>query len=191
MDSAERVADLLYEGETVVESVEIEGNGVVVTSHRVLALTPDREGANYRYVDRPNVNGVRVETVGASRWVKRTFSPFLLAIILLAGGWVVDLDGLTSALGTEEADAASRTGVGGIVSMAEGLGRALALLDEALLVGGALCLLIVAVFLGLYMRSRTRRLTLVVAGDDDLTVPIEHDHPEAVGALRELLGSLK
>jgi len=189
MDWRERVDDLLYQGETVVESVDLEGNGVVVTSHRVLALTPDLDGPNYRHVDRPNVTGVRVETVGASRWLERTLRPFVFGLVLLVGGWVLDLDGLTSGLGTAETDAASQTGVGGIVSMAEGLGRALALLDEALLVGGALCFLLVALFLGLYVRSRTRRLTLVVAGDDDQTIPIERDHPEAVASLRDLLGT--
>ncbi|MFC7026658.1 hypothetical protein ACFQH8_02280 [Halomicroarcula sp. GCM10025710] len=35
-----------------------------MTSHRLLAFTPDREGPNYRTVDRPNVEGVDVRTSG-------------------------------------------------------------------------------------------------------------------------------
>ncbi|MFW5919801.1 MAG: hypothetical protein ACOCSF_06365, partial [Halanaeroarchaeum sp.] len=100
MDWRERIADLLFEGEAVVETVDVDGNGVVVTSHRVLALTPDLDGSNYRHVDRPNVTGVRVETVGASRWLRRAFQPFVLGLVLLVGGWIVDLDGLTTGLET-------------------------------------------------------------------------------------------
>ena len=188
MDPEARVADLLYRGETMAESVEIDGNGVVVTSHRVLALTPELDGPNFRHVDRPNVTGVRVETVGASRWLRRTFQPFVLGLVLLAGGWTVDLDGLTSGLDSTSTETAGQTGVGGIVSMAEGLGRALALLDEVLLIGGALSLVVVVIFLALYARSRTRQLTVVVAGEDDLTVPLEREQPDAVATLR---GALK
>jgi len=189
MDPAERVADLLYQGEAVVEPVEIEGNAVVVTSHRVLALTPALDGPDYRHVDRPNVTEVRIEIGGSTRWLERTVRPFLLGVVLLAGGWIVDLDGLTSGLERTDPGTAGSAGIGGIVSLAEDLGRALALLDEALLVGGALCLLLVAAFLGLYAHSRERRLVLAVAGGDDLTIPVERDHPEAVGRLRDLLGS--
>jgi hypothetical protein len=184
MDPTERVGSLLYQGESIEESVEFEDNAVVVTSHRVLALTPDLDGPNYRHVDRPNVTGVRVETVGASRWLERTVQPLALGIVLLAGGWIVDLDGLTSGLENTETGGAGRAGIGGIVSMAESLGRALALLDEVLLIGGALSLLVVVLFLALYARSRTRQVTVVVAGEDDLTVPLEREHPDAVATLR-------
>ncbi|HKL28059.1 MAG TPA: hypothetical protein VJ898_02210 [Natrialbaceae archaeon] len=189
MDPEARVSDLLYRGETVAESVEVDGNGVVVTSHRVLALTPEGDGPNFRHVDRPNVTGVRVETVGASRWLRRTFQPFVLGLVLLAGGWIVDLDGLTSGLDSTSTETAGRTGVGGVVSMAEGLGRALAFFDDALLVGGALCLLLVAAFLGVYAHSRQRRLIVAVAGEEDLSIPVECDRPEAVGRLRDCLRS--
>jgi hypothetical protein len=189
MDPEARVADLLYRGETVAESVEVDGNGVVVTSHRVLALTPDLDGPNFRHVDRPNVTGVRMETGGASRWLERTLRPLVLGLVLLTGGWIVDLDGITSGLDSTSTETAGQTGVGGIASMAEGLGRSLALLDDALLVGGALCLFLAAAFLGLYAHGRQRRLIVAVAGDEDLSIPVERDRPEAVGRLRDCLRS--
>ena len=43
-----RVDDLLYDGETARETVDVGTSRVVVTSHRVLAFTPDADGENFR-----------------------------------------------------------------------------------------------------------------------------------------------
>ena len=65
----ERAEGLLYEGESVRETVPVGAGGIVVTTHRLLAFTPDREGPNFRQVDRPNVDGAEVRTVGTFRFL--------------------------------------------------------------------------------------------------------------------------
>jgi len=66
MHWVERAEGLLYEGESVRETVPVGAGVVVVTTHRLLAFTPDREGPDFRQVDRPNVDGAEVRTVGTS-----------------------------------------------------------------------------------------------------------------------------
>jgi hypothetical protein len=187
MDPDERVADLLFSGETIVETAEFGSSVVVVTSHRVLALTPDVDGPNYRHVDRPNVSGVRIETIGATRWLRRAARPFVVGVVLLIGGWSVDLGGFTSALDGTSTEAAGTAGIGGITSMARDLGRVLALFDEALLVGGVACLFLVVGLLALYLSSRQRSLTISVAGGADVEVPCEGASEESVDRLRAVL----
>jgi hypothetical protein len=163
-DPRDRVDRLLYDGERVVESVALGGDRVVVTSHRLLALTPETDGANFRAVDLPNVEGVRVSTDGTRRYLRWTVRPLVLGLLLLLGGSLIDLD---DPLAGTDTSGAGATGAGGIVSTVSSFTSLLAVLDEAMLAGGAVCLLVVALLLGLYLRSRATSLVVSVAGDDD------------------------
>jgi len=56
-----RVDELLYAGESIEERIGVGDADVVVTTHRVLALTPSGDGERYRAIDRPNVLGASID----------------------------------------------------------------------------------------------------------------------------------
>lgn len=184
MQWTERVDTLLYDGETVERRFDLDDRVVVVTSHRVLAFTPEDEGATYAHVDRPNVAGVSVASDGDRRYLWRAIKPGLLGAGSLAFASVVSLEGVVPPLETANVDA----GTPGMAGVADALGTVrslLALLDLAMLVGG-LALAGVAVFLlGAYFHSRTRELVVEVDGEDDVIVPVDDRGEELAADLRE------
>jgi len=179
-DWRERVDRLLYDGERVLESAAVAGDRVVVTTHRVLALTPNGDGANFRAVDLPNVEGIRVSTDGTRRYLRWTIRPLVLGAVLVLAGTRLDIGDPLSGMDTSSAEA---TGTGGILSTVSSLTSLLAALDEVMLAVGAGCLLVVALLLGLYLHSRQRRLVVGVAGDDDLKLPVDAGQESAATRL--------
>ncbi|WP_276255299.1 hypothetical protein [Halomontanus rarus] len=181
MPWADRVERLLYEGETCERRFDF-GSGsesesapttLVVTSHRVLAFTPERDGANFRQVDRPNVDGVAVTTTGRSTYRWRALKLGLVGIGLLAVSAAVSFDSLLSPASLESAGVDSSTpGTEGITGALAQIETMLAILDALILVGGLVTSAAALAFVGLSLRSRTRRLVLEVAGGDDVAVPI-------------------
>jgi len=179
-DWRDRVDRLLYDGERVVESVAVTDDRVVVTTHRVLALTPNAEGANFRAVDLPNVEGVEISTGGTGRYLRWTIRPLVLGAILVVAGTQLDLGDPLSGMDTSSAEA---TGTGDILSTVSSLTSLLAVLDEVMLAIGGVCLLVVALLLGLYLHSRETALVIGVAGDDDLRLPADAGDESVVGRL--------
>lgn len=179
-DWRDRVDRLLYDGERVRESVAVADDRVVVTTHRVLALTPNADGANFRAVDRPNVESVDLSTGGTGRYLRWTIRPLVLGAILVVAGTQLDLGDPLSGMDTSSAEA---TGTGGILSTVSSLTSLLAVLDEVMLAVGAVCLLVVALLLGLYLHSRETALVIGVAGDDDVRLPVDGGHESAAARL--------
>jgi hypothetical protein len=175
---------LLYDGERVRESVAVADDRVVVTTHRVLALTPNADGANFRAVDRPNVEGVELSTGGTGRYLRWTIRPLVLGAILVVAGTQLDLGDPLSGMDTSSAEA---TGTGGILSTVSSLTSLLAVLDEVMLAVGAVCLLVVALLLGLYLYSRETALVIGVAGDDDVRLPVGGGHESAAARLESVV----
>ncbi|MFB6297679.1 MAG: hypothetical protein ABEH56_04090 [Salinirussus sp.] len=176
MSWRDRAEDLLYEGETVEDAVEWDGASVVVTSHRVLAFTPETEGANFSQVDRPNVDGIETGARSRSELLERGVRYGVIGAILVVAGITIDMD---SILGDVDLGAASTSqvgvGLGGIMGV---MGRMLGLLrnlDSLMQTFGALGLVLAAVLLGVYWFTRTPTLTIEVAGGDDIHVPRPDD----------------
>ncbi len=96
MDWVARAESLLYDGEVIEADVRLDRGGVVVTSHRVLVFTPDREGSNYRQVDRPNVEGVDVTTSGDWSFLELGVKALVVGVVLVAAGMTVSLDSLVA-----------------------------------------------------------------------------------------------
>lgn len=178
-DWRDRADDLLYEGETVDETVDVADNRLVVTSHRLLAFTPDGD-ANYQHVDRPNVEGLSLETDGNPRYLRWSLRPGVLGLLLLGAGTQFSIDDPLSSIDTSGAGAA---GTGGIVGTVREFTRLLTLVDDVMRAVGALSLLVVVLLLALYLRSRQRRLVVQVAGDDPIEVPVSGDVDAAVSRL--------
>jgi len=175
MDWVERAEELLYDGESVREQVRVGKGGVVVTSNRVLAFTPDREGPNYRQIDRPNVEGVSLSTSGEFGFLEQAVKAIVVGIVLVVAGMTVNLDGLVSGISLDSGGAAGAVGLGGMMGLLQGMLSLLAQLDDLMRLFGGLALAFGAVVLGVYLWSREELLVISVAGGDDveLTAPDE------------------
>lgn len=184
------VEDLLYEGETVRGRVSVGDNRVVVTTHRLLAFTPTREGENYRQVDLPNVDDVRAGYDGEDHLLPRALRAAVYGLVLLAVGVFVDFDSFvpTDAFdGTGEA--AGRIGLGGMFAMMGQLLDIVARLDDAALVIGVLVCLFAVFVLAVYVLTRDRAVVVRVAGDTpDVVVPV--DEADVQIAVSQLEGAL-
>jgi hypothetical protein len=174
-----QVDQLLYDGETVQSRVEVGEGGVVVTTHRVLVFTPDREGANYTAVDRPNVSGVTERTVGNGSLLEPALKGTIVGGFLLAGGYFVSLDSLVGGI---DLTGTGQIGLGGFLGLMQQLLTALALVDELMTVAGAGAIILATALFGLYLLSRERVIVVGVEGredvhmtapDDDVTLAIE------------------
>ncbi len=170
-DWRDRVDQLLYAGERVTESVDVGAGRVVVTTHRVLAFTPEGDGANFRTADRPNVEGARVGADGNRRYLRWALGPLLLGALLLAAGSQLSVGDPLSGVDTSGGGTA---GTGGIVSTVAGITSLLSLLDELMVAVGAVCLLLAALLVGVYLLGR-ERLLVVSVEDPDPAGPLDTD----------------
>ena len=175
MDWLERAETLLYDGESIRESVRVGSGGVVVTSHRVLAFTPDYEGANYRQVDRPNVEGAELRTDGEFTFLQQAVKALLVGAVLVVAGLTVSLDGLVSGVSLDAGGAAGTVGLGGMLGVLQSLLGLLARLDDLMVLFGGLALAFGVVVLAVYVWSRERVLVVTVAGGDDVELPAPED----------------
>jgi len=180
---ADRIQDLLYDGETVRETVAVEGARVVVTSHRVLAFTPDSDGANFRQVERPNVVGVSTGAEANGALLARGVRWAVIGLVLLGIGTVVDFGGIVGSVDLSTGGTAG-VGIGGVLGAVQGMLDLLRQLDAILQGLGALGALLGALVLGGYLITRTPTLVVEVAGDDgDVHLP----RPDDAGATSDRL----
>ncbi|MFC7076586.1 hypothetical protein [Haloarcula halophila] len=182
----DRADDLLFDGETIETQVAVGDGGVVVTTHRVLAFTPDRDGPNYRTVDRPNVEGVDHTTSGDWAFLEQGLKALVAGIVLIVAGRLISLDSLVGGISLDSAGASGQLGLGGMMGLLGSMLTLLAQLDDLMQLFGGLALAFAAVVLGVYAWSRESLLVFSVAGEDDieLTAP-EEDH--ALDQLRTAL----
>ncbi|WP_436928652.1 hypothetical protein [Halosimplex halobium] len=177
--------DLLYDGETVRERVELaDGNRVVVTTHRLLAFTPDSDGENYRAVELPNVADVRAGHEGETNLRGLGVRLGAYGAVLLAVGVFVDFGSFVPTDAFAGAGA-GRLGMGGLLATLQRFLSLLAGADEfARLVGSALVLFAVFVA-GVYLLTRDRVLEIAVAGDGD-PIRVPADAEALDGAVADL-----
>ncbi|MBX0324226.1 hypothetical protein EGH21_14400 [Halomicroarcula sp. F13] len=175
MDWVERAGDLLYDGESIREHVRVGDGGVVVTSHRLLAFTPDRDGPNFRQVDRPNVEGVDRRSAGNADFLEQGVKALVAGVVLVVAGQMVSLDGLVAGVSLDGVGSAGAMGLGGMLGLLQGLLRLLAQLDDIMTLFGGLALALAAVVLGVYLWSREAVLVVSVAGGDDVELSAPED----------------
>jgi len=175
MDWVARAESLLYDGEVIEEDVQLDRGGIIVTSHRVLVFTPDREGSNYRQVDRPNVEGVDLTTKGDWSFLELGVKALVVGVVLVAAGMTVSLDSLVGNVSLDSGGAASAVGIGGMLGMLQSMLTLMAQLDDLMRLFGGLALAFAAVVLGVYLWSRDRLLVVRVAGDDDIELAAPED----------------
>lgn len=182
-----RVDELLYESETVEETVDVETARVVVTSHRVLSFTPEMDGENFTQVERPNVTGVGTGARGNTKLAGRSIRYGVYGIVLVLGGLLIDFESYVGGL-EFDAEATSETGAGGIVSIAQAMLNFMAQLDELMQVLGAVLLLAAVVMFAVYWMLREPTLKIAVAGEEaDLHVPRPTETEAAIDRLEAAL----
>jgi hypothetical protein len=180
-----RVDDLLFEGESVTADVACGTATVVVTSHRVLAFTPDRDGANFRQVDRPNVAGVSVGTDGQMPLLLQAGQAGALGAVLLVAGLFVSFDGL---VGDVDLSTGGELGIGGILGMVRTMMDVLGMLDDLMRAAGAIALLTAVALAGAYRWTRERYLRIEVAGEErDIRLPVPDDRSATVDRLERAM----
>ncbi|MEF8782540.1 MAG: hypothetical protein V5A39_06190 [Haloarculaceae archaeon] len=167
----DRVEDLLYDGETVRETVDLEAGQVVVTSHRVLAFTPGTNGANFRQADLPNVEGVGFGAETEANLLERAIRFGVVGVVLAGFGVVVDFGSIVGDVDLTGGEAAGKIGIGGMLGSIQTLLGLIRSLDQYMQLFGAVALLLAALFLGVYWYLREPTLVVEVAGEDDIHVP--------------------
>lgn len=186
-DWSDRVEELLYEGEAVTERVSAGNANVVVTTHRVLAFTPEMDGENFRQVERPNVTDVAVRSDGETRFLLTGFRAGLFGVVLLGVGMAVDFGALMGDIDLTDTST-GQLGIGGILGMVQGMISIISSLDDYMRMVGALLLLVALVPVAVYLYSRETRLVLTIAGGEDLPIATSPDDAEAnVARLREAI----
>jgi hypothetical protein len=180
-----RVDDLLYEGESVRETIDIDTARVVVTSHRVLAFTPEMDGKNLAQADRPNVAGIETSAEANTDLLERGVRYGIIGAVLVATGLIVDFG---SILGDVEFDAgaAQEVGAGGLIGLTQTLLGIMTQLDFLLRVFGGLAIFLAVVLLGVYWFERNPTLVIALAGDDS---NIQLPRPNDVESARSRLES--
>lgn len=160
-------ADLRYEGEQLLDRVDFDGTRVVVTTDRVLVLTPNGPGRRLRSVYRPNVTGVTsgIQSDPATGW--RAVQAGVYTALLLAGGSLVELDGVVNAV-----DLGGLGGLGGGAAVLEQILSLLGLLDDVLLLAGAVSGIAAVALAVIYFWQREREFQIQVAGGEPVVLPI-------------------
>lgn len=176
---SDRVEDLLFDGEEIEEQVELGTAAVVVTSHRVLAFTPESDGSNFQQVDRPNVTGVRLRAGGESQFLTQGARAALYGIILVVAGMLLPIDSILAGVALPQST--GQLGIGGIMGLFQRMLTLLQNLDDFMRLIGALLLLFALVPFGVYLWSRERALVIDVAGEEDsIRVPTPDEDAESI-----------
>lgn len=174
--------DLLEDGERVEREVSVGEDTLVVTDRRLLAFTPSGDGKNYRHVERPNVSHVRI----ARRSDRGHLTNGLLYLLIGVGTAVVghqflETDGLLGSVPT--GPGAASLGIGDLITK---VSFWLGLVDDGVVVLGAIIALPALYHAVQFLRSRQSVLSVGVAGDDDIDLPTKRvdDPNNAVEQLR-------
>ncbi|MFB6110259.1 MAG: hypothetical protein ABEJ60_05220 [Halodesulfurarchaeum sp.] len=161
------VEQLCYGGEGLLESVRGRSAGVAVTSHRVLAFTPESAGANLRTVERPNATGLSKGATGDERWFLAGGKWLIVGVALAVAGFGLDFGGLMGTL-DQTPGQIGVSWIGGLFSLFR---TGFSLLDDVLLLGGGAAVLGGLALLGWYWQTRREIVAIHVAGGPDLELP--------------------
>lgn len=184
-DWSEAVEQLLFDGEAVETSVDAGTATVVVTTHRVLAFTPQLDGSDYRALDRPNVHGVHRRSVDRIDLRAHVAKIGVAGAVLVLAGVLFDPGALIPRPDvTSEVDGGEMGDVGGVVNLVDGLLGAFHALDGVLLVVGGLLVAAALALGGIQLATRENRIAIEVAGSDDPLLLPDRIDDEALAALQ-------
>jgi hypothetical protein len=168
---ADRAEELLYDGESIAETVEVGDARVVVTSHRVLAFTSGGDGPSFRQADRPNVAGVSTGARAEAGLLERALKFGVVGVLLLVAGVILDFGDIVGDVDLTGGQTAGQVGLGGILGTMATVLAVLGNLDAYMRLFGALALLLAVVLAGVYWVLREKTLVIEVEGDEDIHLP--------------------
>lgn len=168
---------LTYAGESVVDAVAVSGGTVGVTTHRVLALTPDGDGPTLQAAERPNVESIGSGSAGDAERGVRAARYGVYALALFGGSYLMNFESM------QAVEPSTAAGAGQVVGMAMRLTSLLSAVDDVLRAAGVVALLAALAFAALYGHSRDRHLHIGVAGGDPIRVPLRRGEPADVARL--------
>lgn len=164
----DRVEQMLHVGEEILVSEAIEDALVVITDTRVLVFSPDKSAKRFYSVYRPNVTGFNVTTGGEASNAMKSVRTGTYSVLLLGAGVFIDLEGIIDPIA-----APNGVGISGMLSAINTVIFMLGFLDEILLFLGLISLSITSWYGIRYFQSRERNLSITVAGDSSIRIPIE------------------
>lgn len=180
------LTDMLFQGETVEEEITLSKGTVAVTTHRVMALTPEGDGRQLAHADLPNVQDIDIRTKGDARYLEWAVRSGVVGILMLGGGVLLRGNDMFQTLTQADvSDNPAVAGVGGLISM---VATWLSLLNILLLFAGLLVLVATIGLVGLYVNTRERELVIEVAERDPIRIAI--DGEEGNYAISRLKGAL-
>lgn len=185
MDRQFQADHLLYDGERGIYRTSGREVGFIVTTHRLLVVTPKLDGKNLHVFQRPNVTGLSMDTSGDDSRLTAGAKWVVVGIALVVAGAILDFDGLvgdvSTGSGTGEMDL---SWVGGLFSL---LTTALSLFDDVLMVVGLLAFIAGIGLVGWYWRTRSETITVSVAGQQPLEVPSAGFRSDDITELNEAI----
>lgn len=182
----ENVSGILHAGEDVQRRIENDSATLVVTSHRLLVVTPEGPGANLRAIQRPNVDGVSWDRRGTGWLLTGGMKALVLGGVGLLGSFVVDFDTL---FGGVDPQGLGAVGAGGLISLIQGLVTVVSMLDVVLFGAGAALIVIGIGAVAGYWLTRESVLVVSVAGNDDVHLETTQFRPGDADRLRSALSA--
>jgi hypothetical protein len=161
---SDRLGSLLYAGESARAAMRIEGGYLVATSHRLLAYTPESDGANLRVVHRPNAEAVGHDASGNTRLLKPLAYSVGGGLLLVVLGATLSFESMAGVVPTVDAG----LGVASVLSQIASVLALVALVDELMSLLGALALIVGVALTGTYLYTRQSEVVVTVAGSENL-----------------------
>lgn len=163
--SADPIRALTYDGERIDAELRFSDGALVATSHRLLAVTPDGDGPNLRTVHRPNVTGVG-RARGGRRFLRPLAATAGVGTLALVGGSLFSVESAADTVPTTE-------GFGGVLGPIRTLLGLVGVVDELLLLVGALLLLVGVGLAGVWLTVRRPVVVVSRAGSEPMRVPAD------------------
>lgn len=150
--------ELTYDGERIDAELQFSNGVLVATSHRLLVVTPAGDGPNLRVVYRPNVERVG-RGHGGRRYVRPTVAASGAGVLAFLAGSTLSVESPTVP-----------DGAGGLLGPLGTVFGLVGLVDELLLAGGAVCLLVGVGSAAVWLAARGSVVTVERAGRDPVRV---------------------
>lgn len=171
--------ELLFRGETIEEDINLDCARVAVTTHRIFALTSNKNSMEYDHADRTHLRDATVELAGNADSRNWTVRSSILGAALLSSGYVIEQSSFLAPLGI--GDEATTTGTGLLAALSSALG----LFSALFLLGGIAFVLAATALSAHYVRTRKRELIIELVDRDPIRIPVaEEEGQEAAARLR-------
>ena len=181
------VEGILHSGEESLGVVRLDPTRFVVTTHRLIVVSPEGPGKRLETIHLPNVDGVEAGTTGGGNALQRLPRVVVYGGIFLVGGWAIRTMVLpklqTAVPGAGQGIVGSVTGVLGAVQ------TGLSILSLVLILGGGLALLGAVGLVGLY--AVRRRSALLIQRADAAPIACRAETEEVQRAAAEVTAAIE